>query len=115
MKKVSESSIQAQCFVWFNNNFCLKNQQNRAIMFSVPNESTVTQQKFVNTGLLRGVSDTIIVLNGKVLFVEFKTETGRQSEFQKDFQSRVENLGHEYLLIRSLTQFQDELYRRLPS
>ena len=105
MKKVSESSIQAQCYVWFNNNYCLKSHENRAVMFSVPNESNSQQQKFVNIGLLRGVSDTIIVLPNKVLFVEFKTEKGYQSEFQKDFQERVTKLGHEYYIIRSLEQF----------
>ena len=115
MKKVSESSIQAQCYVWFNNNYCLKSHENRAVMFSVPNESNSQQQKFVNIGLLRGVSDTIIVLQGKVLFVEFKTEKGYQSEFQKDFQERVTKLGHEYYVIRSLDQFKQLIYATIPA
>jgi hypothetical protein len=106
MKKISENSIQSECVRWFNNNYCLKNHENRAIIFSVPNESMMSQQRLVNSGLLRGVSDTIIVLKGKVLFVEFKTPTGYQNEFQKDFQSRVELLGFKYYVVRSLEQFQ---------
>jgi hypothetical protein len=84
-------------------------------MFSVPNESNSQQQKFVNIGLLRGVSDTIIVLPNKVLFVEFKTEKGYQSEFQKDFQERVTKLGHEYYVIRNLEQFKELIYVEIPT
>ena len=37
------------------------------------------------TGLLSGVSDLIVVLEGKVLFVEVKNEKGKQSQKQKYF------------------------------
>lgn len=57
------------------------------------------------TGLIKGVSDTIIVLPGKVLFIEFKTDTGHQSDHQKEFQHTVTDMGHEYHIIRSLEQF----------
>jgi hypothetical protein len=37
-----------------------------------------------------------------VVWIEVKTEKGRQSEFQKSFQAQVEEAGHRYLLVRSL-------------
>jgi hypothetical protein len=115
MKVETESKIQQDCYVWFTNNYCLEKHENRSIMFSVPNESNGSQQRKVNTGLLRGVSDTIIVLPSKVLFVEFKTEKGYQSEFQKDFQERVTKLGHEYYVIRNLDQFKQLIYAEIPT
>jgi hypothetical protein len=106
MKKISEASIQSECVRWFNNNYCLKTQENRGLIFSVPNESVVSQQKFVNLGLLRGVSDTIVLMKGICLFIEFKTQIGYQSEYQKEFQNRVELLGFKYYVVRSLVEFQ---------
>jgi preprotein translocase subunit SecF len=105
------------------------------MMFSVPNESiSQTAKAIINVlkrykvpsfiisavqksililtstakaiGLTSGVSDTIVMLpNGKLLFVEFKDEKGRQSEKQKEFETIVTNLGHEYFLIRDFETF----------
>ena len=106
MKSETESKIQQDCYVWFNNNYCLEKHENRSIMFSVPNESIGSQQRKVNTGLLKGVSDTIIIHKGVCMFVEFKTLTGVVSVFQKQFQQRIESQGYKYYIIRSLEQFQ---------
>jgi hypothetical protein len=105
MRKETESKLQQDCYVWFTNNYCLEKHENRSIMFSIPNESIVSQQRKVNTGLLRGVSDTIVIHQGKCLFVEFKTLTGAQSDYQKEFKKRVEKQGFEYLIIRSFEEF----------
>lgn len=79
-------------------------------MFSIPNEAIQKMgwkqiAKFKATGLSSGVSDTIIMLPGKILFVEFKTFTGRQSKSQKEFQTISEKLGFEYHICRSLEDF----------
>lgn len=111
-KMLPENQIQQQIFIWFNNTYCLKFQEPRGIIFSVPNDSinAIETKRKKQTGLLRGASDMIIILpNGKLIFVEIKTEKGVQSEYQKYFQNRVEKLGYKYLLIRSLKQFQDEI------
>lgn len=102
MKQVTESKIQQDCFVWYSNNYA---RYNIGIMFSVPNESNGSQQRKVNTGLLRGVSDTIIIHKGVCMFVEFKTLTGVISPYQKQFKGKVENQGLKYYLIRSLEEF----------
>jgi len=103
----NEESIQQEIVIWFNNKFCLKTSDPRCMIFSVPNDSSnfMETKRKVNTGLLKGVSDLIIIIPNKILFIELKTETGIQSTVQKDFQSRIENLGYEYRLIRSLEQF----------
>jgi hypothetical protein len=58
------------------------------------------------TGLLPGASDLVVILPGKVLFMECKDEKGRQRENQKDFERAVRELGHDYEIFRSLEQFQ---------
>lgn len=58
-------------------------------------------------GVCAGVSDMIFVnpVKGAVQFLELKTKTGRQSDYQKEFQSKVEALGYEYYIIRTIEDF----------
>lgn len=52
-----------------------------------------------------GLSDLTLYSNGgKTVFIEIKTPEGRQSVQQKRFQKAVENLGYEYIIIRSLEE-----------
>src|SRR5690625_1534285 len=124
----SEQKIQQECVIWFNNNYCLKHSEPRCTMFSVPNEIgmvirgamlregirpsvvnkiiAIVMRNMKRTGLSSGVSDTIVCLPSKVLFVEFKTSTGRQSKNQSEFEEVVDNLGLPYYIIRSLEEFQ---------
>ena len=53
-------------------------------------------------GYVKGQSDLILLLPKRVVFVELKTEIGRQSKEQKDFESKVRDLGFEYYIWRSL-------------
>ena len=98
------------------------------VMFSIPNELAmmlrgvlmetrlpqakidqiiaVLSQRMKNMGLFPGVSDTVVVMPEKVLFIEFKTETGYQSPNQKEFQAAVQSCQHQYHVCRSLEQFQ---------
>ena len=104
-------------------------------MFSVPNElammlgailksyripdsivnKAVSQvlDKMKATGMTAGVSDSIVILPNKTLYVEFKTPTGIQSDKQKEFQQIVTNLGHEYHVVRSLEQFKEIINENL--
>ena len=45
---------------------------------------------------------TLFLPKGKIIMIEVKTPTGRQSKQQKAFQKRVEELGFEYLIARDL-------------
>ena len=74
------------------------------------------QLQKVATGLLAGVSDLIIVIPNKVIFVEMKDAIGRQSPGQIEFEQTVTNLGFEYYLIRSVDEFKltiDNLFNSL--
>jgi hypothetical protein len=71
----------------------------------VPNEATRSNSKFVGMGVLGGVSDLILVLQNKVIFVELKTHKGIQSEKQKEFEVKILELGNQYIVIRSLDEF----------
>jgi len=109
---MTEEQLQQQIVIWFNNTYCLKSNDQRCMIFSVPNDSSnfMETKRKVNTGLLKGVSDLIVILPNKVLFIELKTEIGIQSQVQKEFESRVTALGQEYHLVRSLPQFQQLIY-----
>jgi hypothetical protein len=61
--------------------------------------------KLKSTGVVAGVSDLIVLLPNRCLFIEVKTEIGRQSDKQKEFEQIVKNLGFDYQLVRSLDDF----------
>lgn len=106
-KEKSEAKIQQEIYLWFHNNYCLKNHDPQCIIFSVPNESSNKREMMFkkSIGLVSGVSDMIVILPGKVLFVEIKTKVGRQSDKQKVFEETVTKLGFRYVLVRSLEEF----------
>ena len=58
-------------------------------------------------GCYAGVSDFIIVKDGRVIFLEIKTLKGVQSENQKKFQFDIEEHGGEYLICRSVEELID--------
>ena len=110
---MTESKIQQEIFNYYNNNYCLKHHNHRGLIFAVPNGGTRNKIEAItlkSTGTLKGVSDLIVTLpNGKLVYIEIKTETGKQSPEQIDFQKRVEDLGYDYYLIRNLYKFKEML------
>lgn len=77
--------------------------------FAVNNEmagggksAKIRMSHFKAMGLRAGASDLVLVLRGRVVFLEVKMPKGRQSESQKRFQMVVENLGHRYEVARSV-------------
>lgn len=111
MREKTEAKIQQEMYLYFNNTFCLKHHKNRCVIFSVPNDSSSKEETMrkLATGMLPGASDLIIIFPGKLIFVEVKTDTGRQSDVQKEFEKRVNALGFEYWLVRSLEEFKTKL------
>lgn len=100
-----EAQIQASCVEWFRYHYP------HYLMFSVPNESAYKRSSYFSSlGMLNGVSDTVIVLPNKVLFVEFKSENGKQRPEQKIFEEKVTALGFPYSIVRSLEEFKELIY-----
>lgn len=111
---MTEDQIQAQIFKWYHNKFCTKNNNPKHIIFSVPNGGTRSKReamKFKATGLVAGVSDLIVIQPNRCIFVEVKTEIGKQSDKQKEFETTVKNLGFEYIVVRSLEDFQKKILK----
>jgi hypothetical protein len=106
---MTEDQLQQQIILYYNNTYCLKTAEKRGIIFAVPNGGSrhfLEAKKLKQTGLLAGVSDLILITpNGKIMFIELKTEKGIQSDSQKDFESRIKLLGYKYHLIRSIDEF----------
>ncbi len=103
----TEAKVQQEMVVWFRNNYQRKGVD-KGIIFSVPNERAggyMAMKDLLLTGLLSGVSDLIVVLKGKVLFVEVKNEKGKQSPKQILCQKQVEDLGFKYYLVRKVEDF----------
>lgn len=57
----------------------------------------------------KGVSDIIILINGKSIFVEAKRPKGKMSDSQKDFKVLVESAGCPYHVCRSLEDIKNVL------
>lgn len=119
-----EHNIQAACVRWFN----LQWPEYRGLLFAVPNggaRSKATAGKLKAEGVVAGVSDLILLVprtraritfEGKVVTVikhaiciEMKTEIGIQSPKQKEWQARVEKMGYEYAVCRSLDEFMNTI------
>ena len=63
--------------------------------------------KYINIhkarGYVKGQPDLVVLLpRGQVVLVELKAKSGRQSPEQKAFQADIENMGHNYVIWRSV-------------
>lgn len=96
MKKRLEYHLQHEIILWANAN------RPDIVVIPIVNEAARNNRNYV---VLNGASDLVVVLPQKVIFVELKTAKGVQSKYQKIFQNRVEKLGHEYYIVRSLEEF----------
>jgi hypothetical protein len=71
----------------------------RILAFRVNVGTVKIQDRFVRFGVV-GMADVIAFPRGAVLWVECKTEKGKQSQFQKSFEQQVRAHGHYYLVAR---------------
>lgn len=105
----SENRIQQECFMWFNNTFPAL----RGCLFAVPNGGTRTAiegKLLKETGVWSGVSDMLLMYNGKTLCLELKTIKGHQSFNQKKWQKLIEEQNFRYVIVRDLSEFKDYVY-----
>jgi len=101
---MTEAQIQSSCVMWLWNTY----PQTRGLFFSVTNNSEhiarAMQRKAV--GLISGVSDCLFIWKGTVHPFEFKTDKGKQSPAQIEWQNKVNKQGIDYYVVRSLPEFQ---------
>ena len=116
-----EMKIQADCVKVAWNEF----PETRYRLFHVKNElerpdaNAALGAKDRATGIVRGVSDFILMMRRGpygALCIEMKTETGRQSSYQQEWQRIIESEGYKYVVCRSVEQFRSILteYLALP-
>lgn len=106
----SEGKIQAACVQWLWNT----RPETRGLYIHIPNEgnrrSKIDGSIRKSLGIVAGAPDTFLFIPSQRyhgLAIEFKTDTGVQSEAQKDFQVRLEVNGYKYVIIRSLCEFKE--------
>ena len=58
-------------------------------------------------GTYPGISDLTCIKDGRVVWLEVKTPSGRQSEGQVKFQQKVEAAGGEYVLACSIENLKE--------
>jgi len=105
---MTKHQLQAQIIQYFNANY----PNHRKCLFHVQQKASNALEgaKFKTLGVVAGVSDLILLApNGTTYLIELKDNTGKQSDHQKAFQQQAESLNHKYVVIRSLSEFQDLL------
>jgi len=110
-----EHQLQKSCVMWFDLQF----PKYKFDLFAVPNgghRNKATAGKLKAEGVRAGVSDLILERDGffgPIVYLELKTDKGRQSDSQKDFQNHVEEKGRVYKVIRSIEDFIEVVTKHL--
>lgn len=110
-----ESKLQIACVRWFSYQY----PQLHAVFYSVPNggRRTETEAKILKAeGVKAGVSDLILNIPNQshtFLAIEMKTEKGRQTDNQKNWQKEVEKHGAKYVICRNTEEFMSAVNRYL--
>lgn len=105
--KNEEHKIQCSCIRYFR----LKYPKFKNMLFAVPNAARRSARNgayMKDEGMLPGVADLILLKSNRFyggLCLELKTEKGKQSKSQKDWQKDAEANGAKYVVIRSLDEF----------
>jgi hypothetical protein len=106
-----ESKIQQEIFIDFHN------KHPNFIIHSVPNGGTRNKIEAIElkrTGLVAGIADLIIHLPGGVcVMVEVKNKRGKQSKEQIKIQNKMIAMNSNYLLVRSLEDFNNQIQKYL--
>ena len=99
----SESKLQQDCFMWFWNSFTHIKKTMWVVNNNPKNGRNGAMLK--GMGMVKGVSDLCWLNKGKFYAIELKTETGRQSKEQVEWQRAIEAQDGEYIIIRSFDEF----------
>lgn len=95
----SENRIQQEAVIKFNNRY----PKLRKLFFSIPNGGARSSREgklLKETGLVAGASDMMFLFDKRAYCFEFKTETGVQSNLQRDWELRVTAQGIPYHIVR---------------
>lgn len=108
-----EGKIQSQCVQIAWNEY----PETRGLYYAIPNENSRVDSNSTtgairrSMGVLAGCADTYLAMarGGYFgLYIEFKSEVGRQRKEQVEFQQRVEAQGYKYVVVRSVEEWLKE-------
>lgn len=102
---MSEEQMQAKAFqnLWNDpKRFGLRGR-----IRTINNNSTGIVRGALNKslGVMKGTPDMFFISDHGIIWLEWKTEKGRQSPEQKDFEYLIDQIGGSYYLVRSEEQF----------
>ena len=115
MRNHRESQLQIESIKWFRYQFPKLSK----MLIAVPNGShrnKITASILKAEGVIAGCSDLLLLTprNGYgCLCIEMKTEVGKQSELQSQWQIEAEKSGNKYVLCRTFEQFRSEILNYL--
>lgn len=102
-----EDDLQKLCVKWFDYAYCRLSLN----LHHSPNggkRNLIEAAKFKAMGTRRGFPDIVLLYPSKgyhALFIELKTEKGRQSPSQREWQKNIEQYNYKYAICRSLDDF----------
>ncbi len=100
---MTEIQLQSSAFL----NLWNKRPELRGRVFAINNNSQNAIKGAMNRsmGVIAGVADMAYLIQGSIVWIEWKTDTGRQSPEQKSFEQLVTRLGMRYYIVRSEVEF----------
>ena len=109
--KHQESNLQSACVRWF------RLQYPNLVIYAVPNggsRNVREAQRLKAEGVLAGVADlTILLPQGKIIYIEMKVKGNQQTDNQKAFQQKAEALGYKYYVCYSFDEFKAIIEKEL--
>jgi len=106
----AEIKIQSEIFLYHWNNYP---NERGLLCYNLNNSANKIQgNQNKSLGLIKGRSDMVYYNKGKATMLEIKTDNGKQSKAQKDWETTIKNAGFDYIILRSLQDFKDFLNGR---
>ena len=102
-----EDRLQIGCVRWFS----LAYGDYARLLHHSPNgghRNVMEAAKFKQMGVRAGYPDLTLLVPRKgfhALFIEMKTQKGKQSEHQREYQKELEEQGYKYIICRSVEEF----------
>ena len=109
--KISEIRLQQEIIRFFNNTY----PDLRGLLCYNNNNSDGGYRGHINKflGIVPGRSDLVLYFEGGCYMIELKVGKGNQSKVQKEWEKLIKSQGFEYVVIRSLDEFQNYIKEKI--
>ena len=106
-----ESQLQQMCVRYFRYVYP------QYVIYATPtggSRNPIEAKRLKAEGVLAGVADlTILLPQGRIIYIEMKVKGNRQTDNQKDFQQKAEALGYKYYVCYSFDEFKAIIEKEL--